>query len=278
MREETEKLCCQTSSELVGVDSGTVDSHWFSLSFSAARWEGRRKKEDPRSEIVFYNYDDDSDVEDDSDGMHEFTDKEFQEYDRQLTQSDGFDVMYFPRSFAFGTTMLVFNLDEIANKLKTFLELALKQFNEKEPLVSGAAIGLEGQLTVYNYNGGPCYWCLFPTPPPYGMSKIPYFLANSPGLQVMYFFYLFALLLYNFTVHGIIGYHQTLKAIKIASDVGEPLSRRMLLFDALTAQIRIVKIRERSSQCEVCGENATFTEKQFQEFDYEKFTQSPLSM
>ncbi|GMP92659.1 hypothetical protein CsSME_00042794 [Camellia sinensis var. sinensis] len=46
------------------------------------------EKEDPRSKIVFYNYDDDSDVEDDSDGMHEFTDKEFQEYDRQLTQSD----------------------------------------------------------------------------------------------------------------------------------------------------------------------------------------------
>ncbi|XP_028085729.1 adenylyltransferase and sulfurtransferase MOCS3-like [Camellia sinensis] len=94
----------------------------------------------------------------------------------------------------------------------------------------------------------------------------------------MYFFYLFALLLYNFTVPGIIGCHQALEAIKIASDVGEPLSRRMLLFDALTAQIRIVKIRGRSSQCEVCGENATFTEKQFQEFDYEKFTQSSLSI
>ncbi|CAL5414956.1 unnamed protein product [Camellia sinensis] len=79
-------------------------------------------------------------------------------------------------------------------------------------------------------------------------------------------------------VPGIIGCHQALEAIKIASDVGEPLSRRMLLFDALTAQIHIVKIRGRSSQCEVCAENATFTEKQFQEFDYEKFTQSPLSM
>ncbi|TKY57329.1 Adenylyltransferase and sulfurtransferase MOCS3 [Spatholobus suberectus] len=35
-----------------------------------------------------------------------------------------------------------------------------------KPLVSGAALGLEGQLTVYNLNGGPCYRCLFPTPPP----------------------------------------------------------------------------------------------------------------
>lgn len=30
-------------------------------------------------------------------------------------------------------------------------------------------------------------------------------------------------------------------------------------------------------QCEVCGENATFSRQRFQEFDYEKFTQSPLS-
>ena len=33
-------------------------------------------------------------------------------------------------------------------------------------LVSGSALRLEGQLTVYNYQGGPCYRCLFPTPPP----------------------------------------------------------------------------------------------------------------
>lgn len=34
------------------------------------------------------------------------------------------------------------------------------------PLVSGSALQLEGQLTVYNYNNGPCYRCLFPVPPP----------------------------------------------------------------------------------------------------------------
>ncbi|GMP92652.1 hypothetical protein CsSME_00042791 [Camellia sinensis var. sinensis] len=67
------------------------------------------EKEDPRSKIVFYNYDDDS---------------------------DGFDVMYFPRSFGFGGTEPVFNLDEIADDLKTFSELALKQYNDKEVLRS----------------------------------------------------------------------------------------------------------------------------------------------
>lgn len=34
------------------------------------------------------------------------------------------------------------------------------------PLVSGSAVGLEAQLTVYNHKGGPCYRCLFSSPPP----------------------------------------------------------------------------------------------------------------
>ncbi|KAF5728422.1 putative ubiquitin-activating enzyme E1 [Tripterygium wilfordii] len=128
-----------------------------------------------------------------------------------------------------------------------------------KPLVSGAAVGLEGQLTVYNYNGGPCYRCLFPTPPPTTACQR---CSDSGVLGV---------------VPGVIGVLQALETIKIAAAVGEPLSGRMLLFDALSARIRIVKIRGRSLQCEVCGENTAFTQKQFSEFDYENFTQSPLS-
>lgn len=37
---------------------------------------------------------------------------------------------------------------------------------QNKPLVSGSALQWEGQLTVYHYKGGPCYRCLFPTPPP----------------------------------------------------------------------------------------------------------------
>ncbi|KAL7600112.1 hypothetical protein Lser_V15G20952 [Lactuca serriola] len=128
-----------------------------------------------------------------------------------------------------------------------------------KPLVSGAALGLEGQLAVYNYNGGPCYRCLFPTPPPTTACQR---CSDSGVLGV---------------VPGVIGCLQALEAIKVASLVGEPLSGRMLLFDALSARIRIVKIRGRSLQCEACGENATMTQENFQHFDYEKFTQSPLS-
>ncbi|GJS48542.1 adenylyltransferase and sulfurtransferase, partial [Tanacetum coccineum] len=128
-----------------------------------------------------------------------------------------------------------------------------------KPLVSGAALGLEGQLAVYNYKGGPCYRCLFPTPPPTTACQR---CSDSGVLGV---------------VPGVIGCLQALEAIKVASLVGEPLSERMLLFDALSARIRIVKIRGRSSQCEACGENATLTQDNFKQFDYENFTQSPLS-
>jgi adenylyltransferase/sulfurtransferase len=37
-----------------------------------------------------------------------------------------------------------------------------------KPLISGSALRFEGQLTIYNHNGGPCYRCLFPNPPPPG--------------------------------------------------------------------------------------------------------------
>ncbi|KAI3997072.1 hypothetical protein MKX01_032723 [Papaver californicum] len=128
-----------------------------------------------------------------------------------------------------------------------------------KPLISGAAVGLEGQLTIYNHNGGPCYRCLFPAPPP---STACQRCSDSGVLGV---------------VPGIIGCLQALEALKVAGDVGEPLSGRMLLFDALSAKIRIVKLRGRSLHCEACGENAEFTPQFFQNFDYEKFTQTPLS-
>ncbi|KAK1297244.1 Adenylyltransferase and sulfurtransferase MOCS3 [Acorus calamus] len=128
-----------------------------------------------------------------------------------------------------------------------------------KPLVSGAALGLEGQLTVYNYNGGPCYRCLFPTPPPTTACQR---CSDSGVLGV---------------VPGVIGCLQALEAIKIASVIGEPLSGRMLLFDALLSRVRIVKLRGRSLQCKACGEDSIFTHQLFQNFDYEDFTQFSLS-
>lgn len=128
-----------------------------------------------------------------------------------------------------------------------------------KPLISGAALGLEGQLTVYHHNGGPCYRCLFPTPPPTEACQR---CSDSGVLGV---------------VPGVIGCLQALEAIKVASAVGEPLSGRMLLLDALSSRIRIVKIRGRSLHCAACGVDASLTRENFRTFDYESFTQSPIS-
>ncbi|KAJ3675680.1 hypothetical protein LUZ60_004722 [Juncus effusus] len=129
----------------------------------------------------------------------------------------------------------------------------------KKPLISGAALGLEGQLTVYNYKGSPCYRCLFPTPPPSAACQR---CSDSGVLGV---------------VPGIIGCMQALEAIKVAASIGEPLCSRMLLFDALSSRFRTVKIRGKSSACTICGDNSSFTRQDFESFDYESFTQSPMS-
>ncbi|MQM02242.1 hypothetical protein Taro_035011 [Colocasia esculenta] len=127
------------------------------------------------------------------------------------------------------------------------------------------------QLTVYHYNGGPCYRCLFPAPPPTEACQR---CSDSGVLGVVV---RILLLLHTFyEVPGVIGCLQALEAIKIASAVGEPLSGRMLLFDALSGRIRTVKLRGRSLHCDVCGENPALTPELFRSFSYENFTRSPF--
>nr|CAB3487848.1 unnamed protein product [Digitaria exilis] len=127
-----------------------------------------------------------------------------------------------------------------------------------QPLISGSTIGLEGQLTVYNHNGSPCYRCLFPNPTSCQSSSDKSILGVVPG---------------------VIGCLQALEVIKIATHVGEPLCGRMLYFDALTSHFKTVnKIHESSlSTCAVCGDNSNFTEDTFMMFDYESFTRASNS-
>ncbi|KAG5562504.1 hypothetical protein RHGRI_005284 [Rhododendron griersonianum] len=91
---------------------------------------------DPRSEIKVYKYD--SDVEDDSDGMHEMTEKEYEEYQRQIDESEGFEVMHFPRSFSCGLMFPVRPKDGFWGVLKNLSELALKEYNNKEVVKANA--------------------------------------------------------------------------------------------------------------------------------------------
>ncbi|KAL3678354.1 hypothetical protein R1sor_021310 [Riccia sorocarpa] len=128
-----------------------------------------------------------------------------------------------------------------------------------KPLVSGAALGLEGQLTVYNHKNGPCYRCLFPTPPPLSARQ----RCSDNGVLGV--------------VPGIIGTFQALEAIKIASGVGETLNSRMLLLDALSARIHMVRLRGRNSECIACGNTPQILASNLSDYDYEQFTQSTLS-
>ncbi|KAK3580380.1 hypothetical protein CHS0354_001496 [Potamilus streckersoni] len=118
-----------------------------------------------------------------------------------------------------------------------------------KPLVSGSALRFEGQLTVYNYMGGPCYRCLYPKPPP------PETVTNCSDGGVLG------------VVPGIIGCLQALEAIKILTGQGSSYSQKMLLFDALDGSFQTIKLRGRQPQCPVCGDNPSITKL----IDYEQF-------
>ena len=117
-----------------------------------------------------------------------------------------------------------------------------------KPLVDGAIWQFEGQATVFHPPEGPCYRCLFPEPPPPG--AVPS-CAEAGVLGVL---------------PGIIGCVQALEAIKIILGQGKTLLGRMMHFDTLAGEVRILKLR-RDPKCVVCGEHPTITEL----IDYEMF-------
>src|SRR5439155_4423916 len=100
--------------------------------------------------------------------------------------------------------------------------------------------------------GKGCYRCLFPAPPPPG--AVPS-CAEAGVLGVL---------------PGIIGSLQAMETIKLILNLGESLSGRLLLYDALSAEFRTVKLR-RDPECPVCGEHPTITEL----IDYNEFCGVP---
>src|SRR5712692_9851123 len=122
----------------------------------------------------------------------------------------------------------------------------------KKPVVHGSIYRFEGQVTVFKPFEGPCYRCLFPEPPPPELAPS---CAEAGVLGVL---------------PGVIGSLQANEALKLLLGAGEPLVGRYLLFDALDASFREVKLR-RDPECPVCGTNPTITEY----IDYEGFCASP---
>ena len=111
----------------------------------------------------------------------------------------------------------------------------------KKPLVSGAAIGFEGQVTVFDlrHHDSPCYHCLFPD-----MGAESEMRCAENGV--------FAPLV------GMIGTTQAAEAMKLLLGVGESLQGRLLLLDAMAMEWRSIKLN-RDPACAVCGQQSSPT-------------------
>ena len=105
------------------------------------------------------------------------------------------------------------------------------------PVVHASVYRFEGQLTVFKPVDGPCYRCLYPTPPPPEL---------APGCSVAGVLGV---------VPGIMGMLQTNEALKLLLGIGDPLVGRLLLFDALDATFTELRLR-RDPACPVCSDDA----------------------
>ena len=109
------------------------------------------------------------------------------------------------------------------------------------PLVSAAVLRFEGQLSTYKSHLGaphPCHRCLHPEPPPEGLVPS----CSEAGVLG--------------AVTGVMGTLQATEVLKEILGIGEGMSGRLLLWDALDARFRTVKLR-RDPGCALCGEAAT---------------------
>lgn len=118
----------------------------------------------------------------------------------------------------------------------------------KKPLVDGSIFQFEGQATVFYPDRGPCYRCLFPEPPPPGAAPS---CAEAGVLGVL---------------PGLVGCVQALEAMKLILGAGRPLIGRMMHFDTLSSEVRVLKLR-RDPNCLVCSDHPKIT----QLIDYEEF-------
>ncbi len=118
----------------------------------------------------------------------------------------------------------------------------------KKPLVDGSIFQFEGQATVFYPGRGPCYRCLFPEPPPPGAAPS---CAEAGVLGVL---------------PGLVGCVQALEAMKLLLGAGKPLIGRMMHFETLSGEVRVLKLR-RDPNCLVCSDHPKITEL----IDYEEF-------
>ncbi len=120
------------------------------------------------------------------------------------------------------------------------------------PNVHGSVYHFDGQVTLFHGpNGGPCYRCLYPSPPPAELAP------NCAEAGVLG------------AICGIVGTWQAAETMKLLLGQGELLEGRILSIDALSGRVRELRTR-RDPACPVCGDEPTVTEL----IDYEAFCAS----
>ncbi|MDF2367380.1 molybdopterin-synthase adenylyltransferase MoeB [Sneathiella sp.] len=116
-------------------------------------------------------------------------------------------------------------------------------FSQKT-LVSGAILQFDGQITTfkpYQKGANPCYRCLFPAPPPPDVAQT----CGEAGVLG--------------ALAGVVGTLQAVEVVKELLIIGEGLSGQLLLYDALAAEFRKIKI-PRDPNCPLCGDSPTITD------------------
>ncbi len=121
-----------------------------------------------------------------------------------------------------------------------------------KPNVYGSIFRFEGQATIFAAEGGPCYRCLYPEPPPPGLVPS---CAEGGVLGIL---------------PGVIGLIQATEVVKLILGKGETLVGRLMLYDALNMKFRELKLRK-SAECPICGPDRTINEL----IDYHQFCGVP---
>ena len=121
-----------------------------------------------------------------------------------------------------------------------------------KPNVYGSIFRFEGQATVFAVEGGPCYRCLYPEPPPPGLVPS---CAEGGVLGIL---------------PGVIGLIQATEAVKLILGIGTSLAGRLMLYDALSMKFRELKLRK-NPECPICGDHRTITKL----IDYQEFCGIP---
>ncbi len=117
-----------------------------------------------------------------------------------------------------------------------------------KPVIHASIYRFDGQMTTFLPDSGPCYRCLYPDPPPPGMAPS----CQEAGVLGV--------------LPGLVGTVQATEAVKIILGVGETLSGRLLVFDALKTKFRTLKLRK-DPDCRVCSKKPEDIEL----IDYEEF-------